>query len=1035
MIPLENSPSGNALVVGGGIGGIQCALDLADAGFHVYLIDKSPTLGGVMAQLDKTFPTNDCSTCMFSPKLVEAAGHQDIEIMTSCRLVALDGDPGRFKAKVERAPRYVNMDKCIACGQCAEKCPKKVPDPFNGELGKRKAAYLTFPQAVPLKYALDPEHCLYLTRKKCGLCKKICPVDAIEFDQKPDAFELDVGAVVLSSGFELALTKQEGEYGFGRYDNVVTSLQFERMLSATGPYGGHPVRPSDAKTPKRIAWIQCVMSRDPSRNRPFCSSVCCMHAAKQAVLTKSHVEGAETTIYFMDIRAHGKGFDDYIERARSQHGVRYRRSMISQVYLNPENDNLIVETFDTRENRKLEEEYDLVVLSTGFKPPKEWKELAQLLDVRLNPYGFAPGDFDEPVSTSRPGVFVCGAIESPKDIPETVVQAGAAAAEVATLLAESRNTEKFDFENSCADDCLEGDSPEQETADYGNPQENEEQEEKQPKVGVFVCHCGSNIAGVVDVQGLLPEIEKIPGVAFATDFMFTCSAETQDKLVDKVKQHRPDRVVVAACSPKTHEPLFRQTFQRANINPYLVNMANIRNHCSWVHGKTPEMATKKALELIRAAVARAKNLEPLQEDSYETISQGLVVGGGLAGMTAALTMARQGFKTHLVEKAPRLGGFALNLTETADGSSPPKLARLLEDLVRSHPDITVHTESRMTSHEGFVGAFKGSVEGPQGRTEIEYGAVVNALGAVAYEPKEYLYKQDERVVTQIELASRIRRRPQLPKKLKSVAMIQCVGSRNEEFPYCSRVCCTSAVKNAIDLKKANPGIQVVVLYRDLRTFGFKELFYEKARKMGVLFFRFIPQDSPKVHKDDGLLVVDFTDRSSRKPFRLLPDLLVLSAGMRPAKDSEEIARLLKLSRTAEGFFMEAHVKLRPVESTTGGIFLAGLAHSPRFADEAITMAKCAAQQATKILCRKRMPTSPAVAVVDPDLCTSCLVCVRVCPFDAPFINKAGVSEIPPAKCQGCGICTSECPAKAITLKHSTDRQICAKIDALLEDID
>ena len=1015
---MQNNPVGKVMVVGGGIGGIQAALDLADTGFSVYLVEKGRTVGGKMAQLDKTFPTNDCSTCIFSPKLVEASGHPNIRIMTSCELIGLEGAPGHFIAQVRRMPRYINIDKCIACGQCAEKCPKKVPDEFNTELGMRKAAYIPFPQAVPLKYALDPDHCLYLTKKKCGLCKKICPVNAVEFDQKPEDIFLETGAVIISTGFEPALTREHGEYGFGRYRNVVTSLQFERMLSATGPYGGHLQRPSDGNSPERIAWIQCVMSRDISKNRPFCSSVCCMHAAKQAVLTKSHLPECEAVIYFMDIRAHGKGFDEYIRRAQFQHQVRYKRSMISRLYLNPQNENLVVETFDHHINDKVEEEYDLVVLSSGFKPSNGWTSLADRLNIHLNPYGFACGDFDEPVSTSRPGVFVCGVLESPKDIPETVIQAGAAAAEASILLSKAaklpENGEKQIIEN---------------------PAENISEMNQEIRVGLFVCHCGSNIAGVVDIPALLLKLEEHADVVFAQDFMFSCSADTLPVMAEKIREHHLNRIVVAACSPKTHEPLFRKTLEQAGLNPYLMDMANIRNQCSWVHGKDIKKATNKALGLIKAAVARAKNLEPLSEDTYKIINDGLVIGGGIAGMTAALTMADQGFRVHLVEKTGRLGGFALNLVYTLEGHSPPKLARVLENRVLRHPHITLYLNSELSEHSGYIGAFDGIVNDGKNRHEISYGAVVAATGGTAYQPGEFRYEEDERVITQVELAAKLRRDSQWPGRIQSVVMIQCVGSRNEAFPYCSRVCCSAAVKNAIALKEANPDMQVVILYRDLRTFGFKELYYLEARRKGVLFFRFIPEESPVVYDDNGKLVVDFTDRSSHQEFKILPDIVALSSGIRPASDNEKIAGMLKLARTPEGFFMEAHVKLRPVEFPTSGIFLAGLAHSPRFVDESIAMAKCAAQQAIKVLFRDKMKTSATYAVVNPDLCVSCLACVRLCPFGAPFMNEDGVSEIVPAKCRGCGICPSECPAKAITLRHSTDSQTEAEIDAFLDDID
>ncbi|MCG6972874.1 MAG: FAD-dependent oxidoreductase [Desulfobacterales bacterium] len=1002
------SPVGKVIVVGGGIGGIQCALDLADTGFYVYLVEKSSTLGGTMARLDKTFPTNDCSTCMFSPKLVQVAGHENIEIMTRSRILGLKGNPGRFTATVQKRPRYINEEKCIACGQCAEKCPKKVPDPFNGSLGMRKAAFLTFPQAVPLKYAIDAEHCLYLTKGKCGICRKICPAGAVDYDQKPETLQIDAGALVISTGFEPALTASEGEFGYGRYQNVVTSLQYERMLSATGPYEGHIRRPSDGKVPHSVAWIQCVMSRDPSRNRPFCSSVCCMHAAKQAILTRTHEPDTRAAIYFMDVRAQGKGFDDYVDRARFNYGVQYLRSMISQVYLNPENENLIIETFDHHLNRKKEEEYDLVVLSTGFKPSQGFSDLAATLGLAANPYGFLTTEFDEPVSTSRPGIFVCGGIEAPKDIPETVIQAGAAAAEAAILVSEARYTETATRE-TVPEKPIEAD----------------------PRVGVFVCHCGTNIAGVVDIENVVAAVKKLPHVVFATDFMFTCSTETQQNIVDLIKEHRLNRVVVAACSPKTHEPLFQETLKEAGLNPYLFELASIRDQCSWVHGNNPAKATQKSKELIRSSVSRAVQLEPLYDNSYAVVNKGLVIGGGLAGMTAALTIADQGFHVYLVERSDRLGGFAQNLPFTLEGHSPARLIRYLIERVNHHPNISVYLESKLDSHRGHLGAFNGSVQKNDERVDIQYGALVVATGGRPYEPKEYLYGQDDRIVTQVQFSKRLVDDPSWARRLKRIVMIQCVGSREPDFPFCSRVCCSAAVKNSIALKEMNPGAQVVVLYRDVRTFGFKELYYQKAREKGVLFFRYIPEEKPAVYDDAGQLMVDFTDRSSHRDFRVSPDLVVLSAGIRPGEGAMQIARLLKLPVAETGFFLEAHVKLRPVEFAASGIFLAGLAHSPRFMEESVTMAKSAGQQAMKILCKERMKTSAAVAEVDPEKCAACLACVRVCPFNAPFINGDGVSEILPSACMGCGICASECPAKAIQLKHSTDDQVLAKIDALL----
>ncbi|MDH4205934.1 MAG: FAD-dependent oxidoreductase, partial [Desulfobacteraceae bacterium] len=629
-----------------------------------------------------------------------------------------------------------------------------------------------------------------------------------------------------------------------------------------------------------------------------------------------------------------------------------------------------------------------------------------------NPFGFITADFDEPVSTSRPGVFVCGGMESPKDIPETVIQSSAAAAEAAVLIGAARHAETV-TPRAVAEKPL----------------------EDQPRVGVFVCHCGSNIAGVIRIPELMAQVQKMPEVTFTADFMFACSTETQQTLVDLIQEHRLNRVVVAACSPKTHEPLFRDTLQKAGLNPYLFEMVNIRNQCSWVHGSEPDKATVKAAHLIRSGVSRALCLEPLKDFTHSVLPEALVVGGGLSGMTAALTLADQGFGVHLVENDERLGGFARNLFETLEGDSPQKIVRHLEEKIYRNPNISVHLGSRLVAHQGHVGAFEGTLQTLEGSREISYGVVIVATGGQAYEPQEYLYATDERILTQVELTRRIKQDPNWAKSIQRLVMIQCVGSRNPDFAFCSRVCCSAAVKNSILLKELNPDVQVIVLYRDLRTFGFKELYYLKARKMGVLFFRFTPEQEPQVHKDpDRGLVVDFYNQSTLQDVRTEPDLVVLSTGIRPHVESEQVARILKLPRTQEGFFMEAHVKLQPVEFASPGIYLAGLAHSPRFIPESVAMAKGAAQQAVKILCQETMTTPATVAQVNPEICAACLVCVRFCPFEAPFINADGVSEIKPAKCRGCGICVSGCPRRAITLKHATEDQINAEIDGILKSV-
>jgi heterodisulfide reductase subunit A len=1004
----DTSKIGKVLVLGGGIAGIQCALDISDLGYYVYLVEKSPSIGGTMAELDKTFPTNDCATCMFSPKMVEVTSRPNVEILTMAEIEDLNGEVGNFRVNVKIMPRYINVEKCITCGICAEKCPRKVLDEFNENLSFRKAAYIPFPQASPRAYVIDAKNCIYLNKGKCGACKKFCPRDAVEFNQETKILELNVGAIVLAPGFDLALYDYPNEMGFGRYKNVISSLQYERILSATGPTSGHIKRPSDGKVPESIAWIQCVLSRNIAMNRPFCSSVCCMHAVKQATLTKIHDPEIQTTIYFMDIRAHGKGFDEFVDRARYQFGVKFKRSMISQLYLNPANENLIIETFDTKLNKKSEKEVELVVLSSGIKPKENFYHLARKIGLVLDRYGFVGSHEFEPVATNIPGIYVCGMAKSPKDIPDTVVESGAAAAEVSVILREERGKEVKKHP-----EILERETP------------------KEPKIGVFICHCGSNIAGVLGVKELVEYAKGLPHVVVSKDFLFTCSTDTQQQIMDMIQEAGLDRVVVAACSPRTHESLFRETLKKAGLNPYLFEFVNIRDQCSWVHSNAPSWAQKKAKELIAGGIKRVAALDPLKERSFKITKQALVIGGGVAGMVSALTLAEQGFDVHLLEKTQALGGIAKDIVETLKGQSPLNLVRSLSHQVMAHPKIKVHLNANLTNHKGHVGAFEGEVSVNGEKYSISYGVVIVATGGMEYRPTEYLYGTDPRIMTQMELQNKLWNDPQWAKTLDTVAMIQCVGSRNDSFPSCSRVCCATALKTSLRLKDLNPEMQIIVLYRDLRSFGMNELYYLKARTKGILFFRYIPENPPQLLKKRDL-ELRFLDRSSRQHYLVKPDLVVLSAGIRPNPDALAVAELLKLPRLNTGFFQEAHIKLRPVEFALPGIYLAGLAHSPRFVEECVTMAKAAATHAAKVLCQDQMTTPATVAVVDPTKCAACLICVRTCPFGAPFINQEGVSEIRPSQCMGCGNCVSECPAKAIELLHWTDKQLNEQIDGILE---
>jgi heterodisulfide reductase subunit A2 len=1012
--PMNHTRSkGTVLVVGAGIAGMQAALDLAGMNHQVVLIERSISIGGNMARLDKTFPTNDCSTCMIAPKMVAVARHPKIRIITLAELTGLEGEPGQFTARITRYPRYVDEAACISCRQCVEKCPKKLPNAYNAGLDERKAIYMLHGQSVPLVPYIDTESCIYFQKGRCKACEKICPVQAIRFADQPQDLQFEVGAVILAAGYELAVVPQAGEYGHGRYANVVTNLEYERMLSAGGPFGGHVQRPSDGKPPKRVAWIQCVASRDAARNRDFCSSVCCMAAVKQSILTREHDPEAQATIFYMDIRAQGKDFDRYVLRAQNQYSVRFVRSMLSQVIQHPETQDLLVQYYDHLTLEYRQEEFDLVVLSAGMKPHSHFQNLAGRLGLELNRFGFVLPDLEIVSSTSREGIFVCGALDGPKDIPESVTGASAAAATAASFLSLSNGAPI----PGPASTSQESEEPIRPDEDRQTPTT----AKTDPRVGVFVCHCGRNIAGVIDVQSVADDARGLPNVVWAEHFQFTCSTQTQETIKERIAEHGLTRVVVAACSPRTHEPLFRETVQQAGLNKYLFEMANIRDQCSWVHSQEPEAATAKAKELVRAAVRRAALLEPIEDVSTEVVPQALVIGGGLAGMTAALTLGDLGIQTALVEQEAHLGGNARRIHHTLEGSSPLRFAERLGRRVKTHRNIAVHTQTTVKDIKGGIGHFSTRLVRNGITTQLDVGGLIIATGGEPYRPVEYAYGESEQTMTQREFEERLHTQAEFaPKK---VVMIQCVGSRNEEFPLCSRICCAAAVKNSIRLLERNPSASVFVLYRDIRTFGFKEEYYRKARELGAVFVKFEPDEPPEVIHEDGGMRVRVPDHASGTMLEIAPDALVLSTGIRPGPQTKTIARMLKLPLTQEGFFLEAHPKLSPLDFSSAGIYLCGLAHSPRFVEESLLQARGAAARCAAILLQKEIRTSGTVASVIRERCSSCLTCVYACPYNVPRMDREGISVIDPRGCQGCGICVAECPAKAITMAHYTDAQL------------
>jgi heterodisulfide reductase subunit A-like polyferredoxin len=1472
-----NGPVGAVLVVGSGIGGIQAALELGDAGFKVYLLDEGPAIGGVMAMLDKTFPTNDCSMCILSPKLVGTGRHQNIELVNYSELLSLEGEPGRFKAKIRRKPRFVLLDKCTGCMDCTKVCPVAVPDEYNQKLAMRRATYKLYPQAIPnavaieknegkapcrlacpsgvnaqgyvalisqkkykeayelvrerlpfpgvcgrvchhpceqecnrkeyespvsirtlkrfaadqvyagkveypvikvpaaereekvavvgagpagLTCALDlrakgykvtvfdaadkpggmmrwgipayrlpretldreikditdtgvelklssqvngtsgvrnllgqgfsaafvalgcaksrtlkidgmdlkgvlhgieflhdvnagkkpavgrrvvvigggnvavdvalcarrlgaedvtmvclecreemPAHeweiadavaegvklnpswgpqaiagedgkvtglrtiectkvfddahkfspqfgCVegfepadtvilaigqavdadgfdgfergpggtfkvnkltfetsmpgvfaggdmvsgpasvieavnagheaaisidrFINRQdlaeerekakeqsakaeesaaarakierrerakepalpiadragfrevalgfteeeavaeaqrclNCGICSECmqcvtaCEAKAIDHTQTAIEEELEVGAVVLSAGFKEYKPTGEYGYGYGRYPNVVTSLEFERILSASGPYEGHVKRPSDLKQPKKVAWIQCVGSRNAEHY--YCSSVCCMYATKEAVIAREHCGGnLDCHVYYMDMRCFGKDFEKYYDRAKDEYGVKFRRCKVSAVSRLEGSEDLSI-SYEDEAGALKDEQYDMVVVSTALAANPRVAEMAKRIGVAVDDQGFVRTDRFEPVLTERPGVYACGALVEPKDIPETVTEATGAAGAVAALLAPARNT-------------LVRPKVYPPFRDVSG---------EEPRIGVFICNCGINIGGVVKVPSVVEYGRTLPNVVLVDDNLFTCSQDTQQKIRKAIDEHKLNRVIVASCTPRTHEPLFQETLAEAGLNPYLFTMANIRDQCSWVHMQEPDEATEKSKELVRMAVANSRLLRPLSTSPQAIVQKALVIGGGLAGMTSAIAVADQGFETFLVEKSDRLGGNLLRLKYTETGDDLALYVAGLEQRLRAHPKVTFFTGAELTAVAGYVGNYKTTIRKSDGSSSpIEHGVFIVTTGAEEYHPTEFLYGRDERVKTQTELEAILHESPDKATGLKHVVMVQCVGSREKEHPWCSRICCTEAVKNALKLKSINPKANVYVLYRDMRTYGFKEKLYRDAREAGVMFVRFDPETKPEVKSADGRLHVSVYDPVLQRRLGINADLLVLSAGVVPSKSNHEIGQLLKVPLNEDGFFLEAHMKLRPVDFTTRGVFMAGMAHSPRRIPETVAQAYAAAARACSIISHKELMTEAVVAEVNPRWCTGCGMCEEICQYEAARLNpETGKSEVTAVLCQGCGACAAACPSEAIKLKGFEAKNVISMVDAAL----
>ncbi len=974
------------LVIGGGIAGIQASLDLAEAGTEVILVEKTASIGGKMAALDKNFPTFDCSICIEAPKMSDVTHNKNITLLTLAELTEVRGEEGIFQVTINQKPRFVT-DACTRCDLCVQACPQVRKNEFDAGIGARKAIYTPLPQAEPGAYVIDVESCLndppnYLP---CGRCTDACGPEAIDFNMGPKVIKEKVVSIIVSTGFDLFDSSHLREFGYTSDPDILTSYELERMLNASGPTDGEIIKPSNGKHPEKVLFVLCAGSRD-ERFVPYCSRTCCMYSIKEASQLVDHGI-KDVTVLYMDIRAYGKGFDELY--SRSQKDIRYIRSRPASVKRRGDS---IEVRYSTSDGSIKTEDYDLVVLATATIPSKGTPELANVLGVELSKDGFFKNVLEDPVSSTRSGIFVAGCASGSKDIPDSVTEGVAAASKALEYVRVREWIEE----------------PPPPPLDVSG----------EPRIGVFLCDCGSNIAGTVNVKAVGEELRKRSNVVYVEENKYTCAGSSQDAIVEKIKEKKLNRVVVGACSPKTHGVTFQRVCSRAGLNPYLFEMANVRNMDSWVHKNEKVLATEKAVDIVDMAVSKARLLTPMDEIEFPVVKRGLVVGGGPAGMSAAASLSNMGIEAHLIEKSERVGGLLSSIDTVSP--SPVKGKEILEkletDLKKS--GAIVHTSTTVKEITGFVGNFTATLSDGE---KIEAGAIIIATGADPYQPKEFNYGSDKRVYTSLDLEKDY-------SKLEGdkYAIISCVGSRNGE-KGCSRFCCSTMLQQAIDLREK--GKTVRVFYKDIRAYERNaEELYKKAGERGVQFFRYDPLKTPdQAMEFDGSSMV-FVDELTETKTKAPVDHLVLNIGLVPKQ--EEIFTQLKLSRDSEGFLLESHPKLGPVEAAVQGVFLAGTVQGPKGVKESVSQGYATATKAAKLLFRGRINKEPIIPQINKEKCVKCLRCAEVCPYSAIKGERGKWIELVPAACMGCGNCVAECNIDgAISMPNFTDSQIMTQIDA------
>lgn len=955
-----------------------------------------------------------------APKLVECGRHLNIRLMTLSQVTKITGTEGDFTVTVRSYPRYVDIDKCISCGECATNCPVNILDKYKSGVSETKAISIQYPQAVPSSYQIDKDSCIKINDpEKCGVCAKICPADAICFEDTEKTTTIETGAIILSPGFRPFDPSKTGMWGYGKFLNVITSIQLEQYLSTTGPTGGKLLRPTDNKPVRKMAFLQCVGSRDKNRcQNEYCSSVCCMYAIKEALVAKERSPELDVSIFFTDIRTHGKDFDRYYNRAENEGGIRFIRSRAHDV--EPSYDDSALRLHYINDNGlQCEESFDLIVLSVGMETTENTAQLADMMGIHLSADRFASTSSFMPVLTSRSGIYTCGALAGPKDISMSVTEGSAAAAGIAALLSSQRHTltRQLHF------------PPERDTS------------QEDVRIGVFICHCGLNIAGVIDVDDVAHFSATLPFVVHVEQNLFACSPDTQKIIINRIEEKGLNRIVIAACTPRNYESFFHQTLRQAGMNEHLLEMANIRNQNSWVHGNEPQQATTKARDLVRMAVAKTALQKPSQSSTISINQTALIVGGGLAGMTSALNLAKQGFKVCLVEKTHELGGNANYLHQTWNGEDIPIFITRLKHHVSQHENIRLLFDTEVISSEGHAGNFRTTLQTGTKKEQLKHGATIIASGGKRFIPKEYGYGKFPGVFTSLEFDKLHQYGDVRVKKGNCFVFIQCVGSRDDERPYCSKVCCTHSVQSAIRLKKEDHNRKIYILYRDIRTYSQRETLYTIARQLGIVFINYDLHGKPNISLDEKWMQVEVWDHVLHRPLIIQADVIILAVAILPNNEATDLAQIFKIPLNEDGFFLEAHSKLRPVDFTTEGVFMAGLAHHPKPIEESIGQALATASRAATLLSKKEMRVDGIQAIVNTEQCDGCALCIDVCPYNAITLiettDSQGVEHksvvINEVVCTGCGLCQGTCPIRGVAVTGFSFEQISAELTAALED--